>query len=339
MNKLSFSTNDKLCIISWCPEIAEFTGKTPDFALGKKYYEVLPPIYFAGQDALAHAVKKKRSMSIRGHVIPCLFSHIDSDVEIDPKESSGGSVKQVDVTLSVSTACSAVHQLNQSQQFIAIGKIASTLVHSVRNPLNAIKGAVIYLNEKYCREEPLVEFTNIMQEEISRLEGFIAKFLSGTVSNMEVSSTDINSVLKKIQAFTSLMMHTRGIRTDFDLGETMPVMANAFHLEQIILNVINNAIEAMERGGRLRIRTFTESLSTDRYAAVEISDTGPGMTVGQINRQAPGSGAAGRGFGLLITYELLKYYGGHIKIDSKKDAGTTIRLYLPCVGAKKEVQL
>ncbi len=335
MNELSFSIDDKLCIISWGGEIARFTGKTPVSALGNKYYDVLPPISFEGKDALAQAVKKKKAVSIKGHRIPCLFSHINADIEINPRKSSSGDVKQVDVTLYVASACSVVHQFNQSQQFINIGKTASTLAHSVRNPLNAIKGAVVYLSEKYSQEEPLVEFTKIMQEEISRLENHITKFLSASIADMEVSATDINSVLKKIQVFTSLQMHTRNIQAEFDLGETMPIMINAFHLEQIILNVINNALDAMKRGGRLKVRTFNETKSVDRYAVIEISDTGPGMADRKINGLVPRSSDAGRGFGLVITYEILKYYRGDVKIDSNKDTGTTVRLYIPSPGAKE----
>ncbi len=115
----------------------------------------------------------------------------------------------------------------------------------------------------------------------------------------------------------------------------MPIMINAFHLEQIILNVINNALDAMKRGGRLKVRTFNETKSVDQYAVIEISDTGPGMADRKINGLVPRSGDAGRGFGLVITYEILKYYRGDVKIDSNKDTGTTVRLYIPSPGAKE----
>jgi two-component system nitrogen regulation sensor histidine kinase GlnL len=341
MNKLSFSTDNKLCIISWAEEIARFTGKAPASVLGNKYYDVLPPISFEGKDALAQAVKKNKIISLKSHRIPCLFSHIDLDIEIHPRKSSNGDgdVKQVDVTIDVSSVCSVVQQFNQSQQFINIGKTASALAHGVRNPLNAIKGAVVYLSEKYSHEEPLVEFTKIMQEEIFRLESFITKFLSGSIADadMEASAADINSMLKKIQVFTSLQMHTRNIQADFDLGEIMPGKINAFHLEQIILNVINNAIDAMKHGGRLKVRTFNEIESADQYVVIEISDTGPGMADREINGFVPRSGNAGRGFGLLIAYEILKYYRGHIKIDSKKDTGTTVRLYTPAATQERQL--
>ena len=73
--------------------------------------------------------------------IPCLFAQISADIEIVPLDSAYGNVNEVKVTLFPATTCTVAHKLNQSQQLINIGKIASTLAHGVRNPLNAIKGA------------------------------------------------------------------------------------------------------------------------------------------------------------------------------------------------------
>jgi two-component system nitrogen regulation sensor histidine kinase GlnL len=247
-----------------------------------------------------------------------------------PRKSKDGSVKQVKVTMLPFSTCSVANQLNQSQQLINIGKIASTLAHGVRNPLNALKGAVVYLSDKYSNEAPLIEFTRIMQEEISRLESFITKFLSSSVLDTELSAIDINALLSRMQVYTSLQLHTRNIQSSLDLGSLPPITINAFHLEQIILNVINNAVEAMKKGGLLKIRTFSEHRVDGMYAVIEISDTGPGIADRKDPAAAPGSGGTGRGFGLFITYEILKYYRGHLEIDSKKDIGTTLRIYLPC---------
>jgi two-component system nitrogen regulation sensor histidine kinase GlnL len=199
----------------------------------------------------------------------------------------------------------------------------------VRNPLNAIKGAVVYLREKYDYEEPLIEFTRIMEEEISRLENFISRFLSSSVSDTEVSETDINSLLKKIEIFTSLQIYTRNVQSLYELGGIPPITINSFHLEQAILNVINNAIDAMADGGQLKIRTFTEERSGRIFVVIAISDTGPGMSDKKIDDLSSENRESGRGFGLFITYEILKHYGGHLEIDSKKNMGTTIKLFIP----------
>ncbi|MGE5172249.1 MAG: ATP-binding protein [Betaproteobacteria bacterium] len=221
-------------------------------------------------------------------------------------------------------------KLHQSQKLIDIGKIASTLAHGVRNPLNAIKGAVVYLREKYQTEEPLIEFTKIMEDEISRLEEFISKFLSSSVSDTEDKETDINSLLKKIDIFTSLQIYTRNIQSHYEFGNIPPITINSFHLEQAILNVINNAIVAMENGGQLKISTSTEERAGKIFVVVAISDTGPGMRDSALGELPADKRENGKGFGLFITYEILSHYGGHLEIDSKKNTGTTVKMFIPC---------
>jgi two-component system, NtrC family, nitrogen regulation sensor histidine kinase GlnL len=227
-------------------------------------------------------------------------------------------------------SCAAAKKLQQSKKLIDIGKIASTLAHGVRNPLNALKGAVVYLGGKYAEEATLVEFTKIMEQEISRLEDFISRFLSSSVSETEVNATDINSLLKKIEVFTALQIYTRNINSHYEFGNIPPITMNSFHLEQAILNVINNAIEAMQNGGNLNIKSFTEERSNGVFVVISVSDTGPGIPDSKRNGFAAENKNNGRGFGLFITHEILKHYGGHIEIDSKKDIGTTITLFIPC---------
>ncbi len=329
MKTLSFTIDTNLCINSWGEEIAHFTGKPLESCQGNKYYDVLPYIYIKGNDALAEVVRTNKPLSLKKIQIPCLFAHINTDIDIIPIKSASGNAREVKVTLCPDSTCTAAHKLDQSQKLINIGKIASTLAHGVRNPLNAIKGAVVYLSEKYSHEAPLVEFTKIMEDEISRLENFISKFLSSSVSDIEDKETDINSLLKKIEVFISLQIYTRNIQSFFEFGEIPPVIINSFHLEQAILNVINNAIDAMGNGGQLRIGTSTEERGGKIYVVVSVADTGQGMVHKRIGELSSDQEGNGRGFGLFITYEILKHYHGHLEIDSKMNCGTTIKLFIP----------
>jgi two-component system nitrogen regulation sensor histidine kinase GlnL len=330
MKELSFSTDKKLCICSWEREIAEYTGQSSSHIIGNKYYERFPRIFTGDKDALAEAIKKDKAITLKGYSFYCLYGRVKADIKIKPVKSRDRKPDSVKVVIRPYSTCTVAKKLHQSQRLIDIGKIASSLAHGVRNPLNAIKGAVVYLREKYDKEEPLIEFTRIMEEEISRLEDFISKFLSSSVSDTEVSETDINSLLKKIEVFTSLQIYTRNIQSLYEFGNIPPIIINAFHLEQAILNVINNAIEAMTDGGRLLIRTFTEERSGRIFVVISISDTGPGISDRRLDDLTSDNRENGRGFGLFITYEILKHYGGHLEIDSKKNIGTTIKLFIPC---------
>ncbi len=306
------------------------TGTSPADLRGKKYYEIFPRIYVDEKDALSETVKNKKTMSLKGHSLPCLFARIQADITIKPVKSANDKVDEVEVTICPQSICSLAKKLHESQRLIDIGKVASSLAHGVRNPLNAIKGAVVYLREKYTHVEPLIEFTKIMEEEISRLEHFISRFLSSSISNAECAETDLNALLKKIEVFTALQMRAGNITPVFELGDVPSVTVNAFHLEQAVLNVVNNAIEAMKAGGgRLAMKTFRENRAGADFVVIAVSDSGPGMEVSRVDG-LNGDKTQGKGFGLFITYEILKYYNGHLEIESKKNKGTTVRLYLPC---------
>jgi two-component system nitrogen regulation sensor histidine kinase GlnL len=329
MKKPFFCTDKQLRICSWEKEIAEFTGRPASSALGYKYYEVFPRLVIDRKDAISLVIKSKKPFTLKKYSFPCLYGGLTADIKIKPTPYQNNS--HVTVAIHPHEGCSVAKNLQQSKKLIDIGKIASTLAHGVRNPLNALKGAVVYLGGKYAGEETLVEFTKIMEDEISRLEDFISRFLSSSVSETEVSETDINTLLKKIEVFTSLQIFTKNIHSHYEFGNIPPITMNSFHLEQAVLNVINNAIDAMKNGGNLNIRSFTEERAGKLYVVIAVSDTGPGIPDNKLNALATENKNNGRGFGLFITHEILKHYGGHLEIDSKKDVGTTITLFIPCM--------
>ncbi len=294
--------------------------------LGMKYYEVLPRILADDRDALSVALADKTPMNLKGYSFNCLHDRVKADVRIDPVRVSSGKVDELRIEIRPYSACSMARKLQNSQRLIDIGKIASTLAHGVRNPLNAIKGSVVYLREKYSNEQTLIEFTRIMEEEITRLDNFISKFLSTSISVAGLSESDVNALLKKIEIYTSLQTHANDISADYEYGDIPLVAIDSFQLEQAVLNVINNAIEAMGAGGHLSVKTMTQKVSDNDFVLIEISDTGPGMADNGLGDISPET--RGRGFGLFITREILQYYGGFLEIKSKKGAGTTVRLYL-----------
>ena len=335
MNELSFNVDRNLRITSWEGGIAELTGISSRRAMGKRYFDVIPRIQVGDRDAVSDVFKKQKAVSLRKCRFRCLYSSVSAAVRISPIKNGKSIGRQVMVTLRPATTCSMAKKLNRSQKFAAIGKIASTLAHGVKNPLNAIKGAVVYLRERYSHEEPLLEFTQIMEEEISRLEKFITQFLGSTVVQGEQKSVDINALIDRIKIFVSLQTYAHNIRCEFEVGDIPPLVVNPFHLEQALLNVINNAIEAMKSGGTLGIRTRSEHRPDGQYIVIEVTDTGPGMNVESIDDLGL-SRTSGRGFGLFIAYEMVKYYNGSLEIRGEKDKGTTARFYLPCRSATGE---
>ncbi|MEW5745330.1 MAG: ATP-binding protein [Nitrospirota bacterium] len=325
----SFSTDRQLRIAEWNDDIAEFTGRPPLTVMGKQYHEVLPRLFVGDVDAVALSMTRSEEIVLEGYGFACLHGRIDADVRILPLPGDRGGIDRVRIDFSPHSTCLMAIKFQNLQRLIDIGKIASTLAHGVRNPLNAIKGAVVHLRQKYADEPTLIEFTKIMEDEIQRLDHFISSFLSATPARPGPSEEDINALLKKIEVFTSMQTHAYRIETTFEYGKAPLLQVDPFQFEQAILNIINNAIEAMPSGGRLTIRTGREQRSAADVAVVEIADTGPGIAEEGISGITAPLGQRGRGFGLFIAREIVQYYNGQLAIESKKDRGTTVRLYFP----------
>jgi two-component system nitrogen regulation sensor histidine kinase GlnL len=330
-NSFSFCIDDKMRIVSWGKKVAEITGLPEPSVRGLKYDDVLPSIY-DGQNAVATALKKNSTVTVKGHAFRCFSGHIKADITFAPLKSTNGGEKKLRVTISSPLNCPQLEKFQFSQRLMDIGKIASTFAHGLRNHLNVIKGINIWLKEKYHHDPSIFEFANIMEEEISHLDVFVSKFLSTSLSDANPIDIDINASLRKIEVLTSLQLKSRKIEASYDLGNIPIIKADPFHLEQAILNIFNNALEAMPHGGHLTVRTSTEKIDRKASAAVEISDTGSGIMDKNIRNSETISnvGKEGRGFGLFITREILHYYGGQMEIVTNKGSGTTVKLVFPC---------
>ncbi len=326
----TFTTDDGLCITSWEAKLSELTGKDSSETLGKKYYDVLPKILVDDRDAVEAVLGGSGVLNLKSHCINWFGRWVKADITLSPIKGDNGMTRGTEVTISAESACPLEKELQNSQRLIDIGKMATTLAHGVRNPLNAIKGAVIYLGEKYAEEETLSEFTKIIEEEISRLDNFISRFLSASAAETEFAETDINALVKKTEIVISLQAHAFNISTVYNYGDIPRVVTNYFQLEQAILNVLNNAIEAMRSGGKLTVATSVQEKAGRDFVVIEISDTGPGMSGNKVSDLSAPSKSNGKGYGLFITREILQFLRGHTEIKSGGSlGGTTVRLFIP----------
>jgi two-component system, NtrC family, nitrogen regulation sensor histidine kinase GlnL len=325
----SFSTDNKLRIKTWDWNIAELTQKSAASVKGMKYYEVFPRIFVDKVDGLQLCLKNRNELLLKEYCFPCHRGHFYADILIRALEGDDSKSALVEVTISPLSGCPIEKKLQEVQPFIDIGKTASRLAHGVRNPLNAIKGSVVYLKEKYATEPTLIEFAKIMEEEISRLDDFISKFLSRSIEDTGTASVNINTLLKKINVFTALQAHAANVEAIYEYGDIPEIRVNSFQIEQAILNVMNNSIEAMYAGGRLTVRTRLEKHLSRDFIVIGISDTGAGISERRTKAREIGAAEAGRGFGLFIAREVLKSYGGYLEIKSEKGKGTDVMLYLP----------
>ena len=234
-----------------------------------------------------------------------------------------------------------LNKMVQEDRMMSLGKLAASCVHEINNP---IQGLLTFsdlmqeiLAEGYPTEENLEkfrDFLSLMSKELERCGNIIAGLLSfSRETQLEYKSIDLNDVLDSVITLTrhKMGLHNIQLVTDLTPGMIM-IRGDANLLQQALLNLIFNAIEAMEEGGQLTI--VIKHNEADKQVQIQIQDTGHGIpekNVGHIydpffTTKEEGKGT---GLGLSIVHGVTKNHGGKIAVDSTVGKGTVFTLTFP----------
>jgi two-component system NtrC family sensor kinase len=232
----------------------------------------------------------------------------------------------------------AFRELQHHHKLSSIGRLAAGVAHEINNPLAII-------NEKAGLIKDLIEYTSDFEkkEKFSALVGDIMQSvrrcrtithrLLGFAKRMEVEieNLDLNELLEEVLGFLEKEALYRNIYIGLELAKELPrVDSDRGQLQQVFLNILNNAMAALEDGGRIQIATYETDADT---VAVSIEDNGYGMSE-ETRRHIfepffTTKREHGTGLGLSITYGIIKKLGGDIEVQSKESVGTTFKIFLP----------
>ncbi len=325
-----FSVDNAFIIRTWNAYMEKLCHHSAQGVIGSNLNKIFPMLYEKVAPVFIDG-KKRRIKNFRSLCL--LGSDLAADILLNPLKDKNGKVKEVAIGFSkISGGCPLDKTLNDSERMIAIGRIASTLAHGIRNPLNAIKGAVVYLNEKYGKEPTLIEFSEIINDEINRLDNFISNFLSMAKGEVKSLPANLNEIIKTIIAMIRPRTELQNIKVTTNYFALPHIVLAPFQVEQAFFNIINNALEAMPDGGTLDIKTSLGFEDGAGYAVVHISDTGRGIpkkTLSNLGKLSDKNSSEGRGFGIFLSREIVKSHGGKLFWESLKDKGTTFKVFLP----------
>jgi two-component system nitrogen regulation sensor histidine kinase GlnL len=339
MKYLEFEVNQSLEIVNFNEDFGRLSIPNSRSFHGTPYYELVPRIFSEKRDAVESVVEHGIPVYLKAYRFGCFFDSLVGDVSVTPIKSQNFQTSGAMISIYFTRECDFFYSFKKCQHLIDIGKNASILAHGVRNPLNAIKGSVAYLKNRYGTESELLEFTDIMEEEIVRLDKFITEFLSATNSKIEKQKLNLKDIISKIETLITLQVEAEEIEIEFNNSKELWVNGNLFQIEQAILNVINNAINVVKPKGRIIIEARKEQKINQELAVVEVVDDAGGvfqspgkMDSSSLERFAEGNG---KGFGLFISREVMKHHGGMLEIRSDKGKGTSVKLYLPLDNPKE----
>ncbi|MBN2059026.1 MAG: two-component sensor histidine kinase [Deltaproteobacteria bacterium] len=231
------------------------------------------------------------------------------------------------------------HQVEYSNKMASIGRIAASVAHEINNPLAIIneKAGLIkdlfMIKKEYETDDKLIVLVDSILNSVQRT-GRITKRLLTFARNLQASiePIDLKTAIQEVLGFVSKEAELRGIDVVLQVDEDIPVFeSDRGKLQQIFLNIINNALAAVEDGGHLEIRAKKDD---KRNVNVTFSDDGCGIGKEDLNRIfepffSTKTGQGGTGLGLSITYNLIQEIGGNIDVSSELNKGTTFNITIP----------
>lgn len=228
----------------------------------------------------------------------------------------------------------------QASKLAAIGELVGRIAHEINNPIGVISTKTKLLLENRGLSDKVTSDLEKIDKHSNRIAGLTQGLLIFCRPSLgEKSSLNLNRVIQSTFPLIDTGRKGRRIQMAKVLGPTIsPICGNVNEIQQIILNIINNAIDAMPDGGELRIETQNEK---DKVV-LSIADTGPGIPrqiIGQIfdpffTTKEEGEGT---GLGLSITHGLVRSHGGTIEVESKEGKGTTFVIRFPSFNVKGEI--
>ena len=231
----------------------------------------------------------------------------------------------------------------QSSKMAALGKMAAGIAHEINNPLQIIGDQAGWMkdlldSEDMKQTENFEEFDQCIKKierQVNRSREITHRLLRfGRRMETTQELVDVNQILMETLTFLENEAHFRDIQIQTNYDDNLPkISTDPNQLQQVFLNIIDNAIDAVGQSGQIRVETFTDN-QNHKQIMVKISDNGPGISRELISKifdpffttKRPDEGT---GLGLSISYGIMEKLGGHIAVESEEGKGTTFIISVP----------
>ncbi|MFO7813385.1 MAG: ATP-binding protein [Pelovirga sp.] len=225
-------------------------------------------------------------------------------------------------------------ELRRTERFSALGEMSAGLAHEIRNPLGSIRMAAEVVTEGLSEDDQRFEFGRILQKESQRLNNVLEDFL-GVIRGPEEETEEVSlaQLLGELRLQLSADAEKAGVDIAVDTDDARVRLVVA-PLKQALLNLGQNALQAMPGGGRLTLK----ATQTQEQIEIQVKDTGEGIEAGDLERIfAPfyTTRDEGTGLGLAITQRLIQRLGGQLGVTSQPGHGTSFNVSIPVAVEKK----
>lgn len=230
----------------------------------------------------------------------------------------------------------AEERLVRSTKLAAVGEMAAAVAHELNNPLTTVTGFTELILEGMDKDSPEHEDMSLVLSEAQRSREVVRRLLDfSRQSEILRVDTDLNEIITMVLQLVHHLAQTSNIKVRMVLWDDIPMIrADRNQMQQVILNLVHNAIYAMPKGGELVVQSALEERNESMWLVIEVADTGVGISEENMSKifepffTTKPSGE-GTGLGLSVSYSIISEHGGYIEVASQEDEGAVFKIWLP----------
>ena len=327
-------------VLYWNEGAERIYGYQKEEVLGKTLFDFLYPQDEKSRDDEKRLMEGWMARVKKGEVVPNVEvkrltkeqKEVLISMTISPLKDAEGNITGASrICKDITHLKKAEERLIMAERLSSLGELTAGVAHELRNPLAGIKINTQVLSRKQDlseMERRLLESTQEGIEKIQKIVDDMLHFAKPRASHIKEEA--VNEVVEKSLAILQARVKKGNISVVFDRGEGLPAVRIDVHqIQQVLINLMLNAVQAMENGGTLTLRTFLENGGA---VGVEVRDTGVGIPLSHVRKIFDPfftTKSEGTGLGLSISLKILENHGATIDVVSKEGEGTSFTIHFP----------
>ena len=284
-----------------------------------------------GEKKSAPVLSREIELNYPDHRVVRLYM-VPIDAQVGHDDSGGYVIVLSDVT----EERVSMEERLESERIDSIVRLAAGVAHELGNPLNSLTIHLQLIERKLKKlakqsdDTKLTESLQVCQGEVERLDGIITHFLKAIrPQKLELNELDLLGLVEDVLRVQEAELSNRKLEVKVEVSDDLPIiLGDRDQIKQAFFNLIKNAMEAMQPSGSLRILARCD----DDYVYLQFVDNGSGISEEDFSKVFQAyytTKEEGHGLGMMIVERIMREHGGHINIESRKEAGTAITLQFP----------